>query len=128
MDARLTGVARSLGFTYSRYADDLAFSGDDTTKIEHVIERASRVISSEGFVVNGAKTRVMRRGGAQKIAGVTVNQVLGLSRTERRRLRAEAHHEKTKGASDERKSQLTGRLAYLSMLNPAQAEQIRRRR
>jgi len=128
MDARLRGLSKSLGFVYSRYADDLAFSGDDATKVDLLIQRASRIIVTEGFVVNGAKTRVMRRGGAQKIAGVTVNTVLGLSRTERRKLRAEAHHEKTKGATAEQKAALTGRIAWLSMLNPAQAETIRRRR
>ncbi|MDP2274569.1 MAG: hypothetical protein Q8K32_27760 [Archangium sp.] len=86
------------------------------------------MIATEGFVVNGEKTRVMRKGGAQRIAGVTVNSVVGLSREQRRKLRAEAHREKTKGSTLEQKASLTGRLAWLSMLNPAQAARIRSRR
>ena len=31
--------------------------------LEKLIQRASRIIHTEGFVVNGEKTRVMRRGG-----------------------------------------------------------------
>ena len=99
MDARLTGLAKKHGFTYSRYADDLAFSGDDPAQVQLLISRATRIVTTEGFVVNGEKTRVMRKGNQQRIAGVTVNQVLGLSRQQRRKWRAEAHREKTKGAT-----------------------------
>jgi len=128
MDARLSGLAKKHGFTYSRYADDLAFSGDDVAKVQLLINRATRIITTEGFVVNGEKTRVMRQGNGQRIAGVTVNKDLGLSRQQRRKLRAEAHREKTKGATPEQKAALTGRLAWLSMLNPAQAAKLKGRR
>ena len=53
MDARLTGLAKKQGFTCSRYADDLAFSGS-----EHL---------HQGFVANARKTRVMRKGNQQRI-------------------------------------------------------------
>lgn len=128
MDGRLSGVARSLGFTYTRYADDLAFSSDDVTKVDALIRRATRVINAEGFTVNGEKTRVMRRGNAQRVAGVTVNTARGLSRKERRALRAELHREKTKGATPEQRAATTGKLAYLHMLNPAQAKALAKRR
>jgi retron-type reverse transcriptase len=128
MDARLNGLAKKLGFTYSRYADDLAFSGDDASQVQVLISRATRIVSTEGFVVNGEKTRVMRQGNLQRIAGVTVNKVLGLSRQQRRKLRAEAHQQKTKGATAEQKAALTGRLAWLSMLNPEQAAKLKARR
>lgn len=128
MDARLTGLAKKLGFTYSRYADDLAFSSDDPGQVPVLINRATRIIHTEGFTVNGEKTRVMRQGTGQRIAGVTVNSVLGLSRRQRRQLRAEAHHQRTKGATPEQQAALTGRLAWLSMLNPAQAAKLKTRR
>lgn len=128
LDARLTGVAKRLGFTYTRYADDLAFSGDDAAQVEALIRRATRVINAEGFTVNGEKTRVMRRGGPQRVAGVTVNSVVGLSRKERRKLRAELHREKTKGSTPEQKAATTGKLAYLHMLNPEQAKALAKRR
>ncbi|MBL8923877.1 MAG: RNA-directed DNA polymerase [Myxococcaceae bacterium] len=128
MDARLSGLAKKLGFTYSRYADDLAFSGDDPKQVDVLIHRATRVIATEGFRVNGKKTRVMRRGAAQRIAGVTVNATLGLSRKERRLLRAAAHREKTSTVDAKEQAVLTGQLAWVQMLNPSQAEALRRRR
>ncbi|MGV3619476.1 MAG: reverse transcriptase family protein, partial [Archangium sp.] len=120
MDARLTGLAKKLGFTYSRYADDLTFSGDDAKQLDTLINRATRIVHSEGFVVNGEKTRVLRKGNAQKVAGVTVNQTLGLSRNERRKIRAALHQ-----ATPEKRAELEGTLAWVHMLNPAQAAKLR---
>lgn len=120
MDARLSGLAKKLGFTYSRYADDLTFSGDDATQLETLINRATRIIHTEGFVVNGTKTRVMRRGNSQRVAGVTVNKELGLSRKERRKIRAALHQ-----ATPEKHAELDGMLAWVHMLNPAQAAKLK---
>ncbi len=128
LDARLAGLAKSLGWAYTRYADDLTFSGDEPARAGDVVRRATRIVNSEGFAVRGDKTRVMRASGAQRVAGVTVNEVLGLSRTERKKLRAELHREKTRGASDEQRARTTGKLAYLAMLNPEQAAALARRR
>ena len=53
---------------------------------------------------------------------MVVNQTLGLSRQERRRLRAVAHQ--LRGQNDpsgDRRRQFEGKVAYLSMLNPQQA-------
>jgi RNA-directed DNA polymerase len=128
MDRRLAGLARKHGFTYSRYADDLSFSGPDVETAEKLRGLAARIIQEEGFQVNAAKTRLQRRGGRQTVTGVTVNQVLGLSRKERRKLRAMIHQEGTRPASAETSARIDGKLAYLSMLNPKQAEALRSRR
>jgi hypothetical protein len=48
-----------------------------------------------------------------------VNKVLGLSRQERRKIRAMMHNAKKTGQTSPR---LEGKLAYLAMLNPAQAK------
>ena len=49
---------------------------------------AGRIVREEGFALNRRKSRVARRGSRQRVTGVTVNDTLGLSRKERRRLRA----------------------------------------
>ena len=80
-----------------------------------------------GPEVNSGKTRVLGRGGRQTVTGVVVNDTLGLSRQERRKIRAARH--RLSFASPDRhaaqRSSLTGKLAYLSMLNPEQAEKLK---
>lgn len=126
LDRRLAGLARAHGFTYTRYADDLTFSGERTDLVGKLRARAIVILRSEGFEPHPGKTRVMRRGGAQRVTGVTVNAVLGLSRKERRRIRAELH-QSAGGVDPVRQRQLDGRLAYVRMLNPAQADALQRK-
>ncbi len=127
LDRRLAGLARKAGFAYTRYADDLNFSGDDPGKVRRLISAAEWIVGQEGFRVNVAKTRVMRRGGPQRVTGVTVNDKLGLSRRERRKIRAEIHHIKTGKAGPGAEARVRGKLAWVAMLNPVQAEKLRER-
>jgi RNA-directed DNA polymerase len=57
-----------------------------------------------------------------------VNQVLGLSRQERRKLRAMIHQESSRPADAENPARIDGKLAWVSMLNPKQAEALQARR
>jgi hypothetical protein len=59
------------------------------------------------------------------VAGVTVNEVLGLSRQERRRIRAMLHQAERTGDSKLRQ-EAEGHLAWVHMLNEAQAAKLRR--
>jgi retron-type reverse transcriptase len=128
LDHRLAGLARKRGLAYTRYADDLSFSGDlDRDAANRLRCLASRIIGEEGFTVNAAKTRLMGQGNRQTVTGVVVNRMLGLSRQERRRLRAMAHQLRARNAGENRldlKARFRGKLAYLSMLNPRQAAQL----
>lgn len=125
LDRRLAGLARAHGFAYTRYADDLAFSGDDVATARKLLKRAESIVRAEGFRLNRAKTRVMTRASAQRIAGVTVNVAPGWSRTERRRLRAELHRARQATAPDASLwNRLRGKLAFVRMLNPAQAAKL----
>lgn len=127
LDNRLEGLADHLGFVYTRYADDLSFSGDEPERVGELITLARLIAREEGFPLNDAKTLVMHRGRSQRVVGVTVNDTLGLSRRERRLIRAAIHREAAAG--DEALSQrIDGQLAYLQMLNPEQADQLRARR
>lgn len=124
LDRRLTGLAKALGFSYTRYADDLTFSGHRKDGVGSVLGTVRRLVEEEGFTLNEAKTRVMRRGRRQQVTGVTVNEVLGLNRKERRLLRAQLHRLRTTDDPELRR-QVEGKLAYLHMLNPAQAAALR---
>ena len=90
VDCRLTGLARSAGAEYTRYADDLAFSGGE--EFERGVERFSThvaaILLEEGFTVNHRKTRIMRQGVRQRLAGIVANQRMNVARTDFDRLKA----------------------------------------
>jgi RNA-directed DNA polymerase len=125
LDRRLAGLARKYGLAYTRYADDLSFSGDvERAALLKFLASARKIISAEGFVVNDDKTRIMGQGTRQQVTGVVVNQVLGVSRQQRRRLRAMIHRMKT-AHEPRHEAHVAGKLAFVSMLNPGQAERLR---
>ena len=90
-------IARSLGarWVYSRYADDLAFSGDDPAGM--LIDAISEIVLRNGFCIATKKTRVMRQHHRQKITGLVVNRGLNLSREKRKNWRATLHRISTQG-------------------------------
>ena len=120
LDRRLLGLARKLGWNYTRYADDLTFSGQQAEQVGLLKKAVAAIVESEGFALNDGKTKIMRSGRRQSVTGVVVNQVAGLSRQERRRLRAALHQ-----AGGQPDAQLRGKLAYLQGLNRQQAERLK---
>ena len=128
LDHRLAGFSKKRGLHYTRYADDLSFSGDlDRNAAGKFCSVVERIVSEEGFVINGDKTRWMGQGGRQTVTGVVVNRALGLSRQERRRLRAMGHRMRSrKEIPAGFQAKFQGKVAYLSMLNSQQAEPLRK--
>lgn len=98
LDRRLKGLAAKLGFTYTRYADDLTFSAapEGTTQVGQLLRRVHHVLRDEGFT-HPDKQRVMRASSRQEVTGIVVNEKPSVSRTERRRLRAALHTAQRKG-------------------------------
>ena len=126
----MAGLAKKHGFAYTRYADDLSFAGELSREAANKIRiTVNRIVQEEGFQVNADKTRFMGRGTRQTVTGVVVNQILGLSLQERRRLRAMAHQLGMASGDDQAQAawqaRLDGKIAYLSMLNPQQAARVR---
>ena len=127
LDRRLAGLASKLGATYTRYADDLTFSGDDGLdgKVGYLMARVRHIARDEGFAVNEAKSRVLRRNAAQVVTGLVVNDRPGVPRDEVRRLRAILHRAKAEGLDAQNRQDhpdfrawLRGKIAYVSMARP----------
>jgi hypothetical protein len=92
LDARLGGLARKHGFTYSRYADDLTFSHPDpAAPLGRLLSTVPRILREEGFTMNDAKTRVMLASQRQIVTGLTVNNGVAVPRADLRRFRAFLH-------------------------------------
>jgi RNA-directed DNA polymerase len=135
LDLRLAGLARAVGASYTRYADDLAFSGGEELArgIERLAVRVAAIALEEGFSIQPRKTRVMRRGARQHLAGVVVNQRPNLARDEFDTLKAiltncVRHGVATQNREDRRdfRAHLEGRVAQTCFLNPAGGEKLRR--
>ncbi|HEY9839649.1 MAG TPA: reverse transcriptase domain-containing protein, partial [Candidatus Obscuribacterales bacterium] len=85
LDRRLLGLATRLGFVYTRYADDLSFSGAKAKNVEALLRGVATIVTDEGFTVHPTKTRVMRKGRRMEVTGLVVN---GEATIPRRTLRA----------------------------------------
>jgi RNA-directed DNA polymerase len=72
LDKRLTKLSIKHNLTYSRYADDITFSGnvDALKKNKKVVYR---IIKEENFFVNYAKTKLLIRGNPFFVTGLSVN-------------------------------------------------------
>lgn len=134
LDRRLGGLAARLGLSYTRYADDLTFSGDEAFegRVGYLMARVRRIAGEEGFAVNEAKTRVLRQGTAQTVTGLVVNDRPGVRRVEVRRLRAILHHARAEGlAAQNREGRsdflawLRGKIAFVSMARPEAGAALR---
>lgn len=126
MDARLAGAAAKLGFTYTRYADDLTFSGPKAASAGKMLHQLRFIIGAEGFAEHPTKTRVLRRGRRQEVTGVVVNQQLGVDRETLRKFRAllfqigkDGPAGKSWGASPDLFASAIGYANFVRMVDPA---------
>lgn len=135
LDKRLGGVARKLGLTYTRYADDMTFSGGEelNAQVGYLMARVRHVAEDEGFAVNVKKSRVHRRSTAQCVTGLVVNDRPGVRRKVVRRLRAILHRARHEGLEAQNREGrpdfrgwLEGMIAYVSMVRPEVGARLRK--
>ena len=112
---------------YSRYADDMTFSGDDNAVA--LLGVAKRTLSQIGLVLDAKKTNIYRRGRRQIVTGLVVNDRVSVPRRLRRRMRAAVHAVEqgkapTWHGQEESISALRGRIAYLRSVNGEEGERL----
>lgn len=68
LDRRLAGLARRFGLHYSRYADDITFSSMHYVYAHNgkFYTELCRLITEQGFTINGDKTRLQNLDHAKK--------------------------------------------------------------
>jgi RNA-directed DNA polymerase len=134
LDRRLWGLATKLGLNYTRYADDITFSGgtEFNARVGYLMARVRHIADEEGFTVNPKKTRVQRRNTAQRVTGLVVNEQPSVGRKEIRRLRAILHRARTQGLDAQNRdgrphfrAWLQGKIAYVAMVRPDVGARLR---
>lgn len=134
LDCRLAALAASAGASYTRYADDLAFSGDE--QFARIARRfqlhVSAIVIEEGFSVHHRKTRIMRRGVRQHLAGLVLNERPNIARADFDRLKATLTNCIRYGAAGQNRAghedfraHLLGRVSFVAMINPARGQRLR---
>lgn len=135
LDRRLAGLAQSFAANYTRYADDLIFSGNAefAARLSKFQTFVAAIVLEEGFEVNFHKTRRMFSGGKQRVLGWTVNQTLNSDRREYETLRAILHNCVKNGWRSQNhdnlpafREHLLGRIAHIHRVNPNRAAKLRK--
>lgn len=133
LDRRLTLMADNLGFTYTRYADDLTFSatGSNLRYICNVLKRTEDIATHEGFTINQQKTRIIRKSRQQEVTGVVVNSHPNIDRETLKRFRATLYQIEKDGLAGKQWGNTTDVMAairgyanFVKMVNPAKGAEF----
>ena len=130
VDHALEKACARRGLTYTRYADDLTFSGD--AEVTKILPFARDLLGEIGLALDDAKTCIYRRGRRQIVTGLVVNVEPHLPRAVRRRLRAAVHcrahgGQPTWHSAPISDNTLRGHLAHLNAVQPEVARRLRER-
>ena len=135
LDRRLTGLATAAGLRYSRYADDLTFSGPMRLRRRRVHLEAliAQIAGEEGFRINARKTALHSSGARQSVCGIVVNVRPNVVRSEYDELKAILHNAARHGPASQNRTgiadfqaHLRGRISWVASLNPARGEKLHR--
>ena len=78
LDKRLSSLAKSINCCYSRYADDITFSGNKS--IKSIVPLVKRIVFEEGYFINEDKVRLQYANQRQEVTGLIVNTKLSVSK------------------------------------------------
>jgi RNA-directed DNA polymerase len=128
LDKRLSVLANTLDANFSRYADDLSFSGDK--HIAQVLIRAvPEIVHDEGFQLNTKKTRFSAITTRQVVTGIVVNKHLNIRRETFDELKAIIHAcakpEDLRLHDPAFRASLLGRLDWVEQLNPPRGQKLK---
>ncbi|WP_396601250.1 reverse transcriptase family protein [Algibacter sp. R77976] len=122
----------SMGGRYSRYADDLTFSGNFDFPFEEIVIEVENMLNDLGFSLNEAKTKKMPNYRRQMVTGVIVNEKVQISKKDRREIRQACHYIKNFGLKNHLEkigetrrnytNHLMGRINFGLQMNPHDEE------
>jgi RNA-directed DNA polymerase len=116
MDKELELYCLVNSINYTRYADDLSFSGNNYFE-QNTIDQIKTIINKNQFTVNTKKTRVHSSCSQQTVTGLVVNQKVNVDRKYIRNLRAILHHWKLNGVEKATLKHFNGLYDSLKFIN-----------
>lgn len=137
-DEKLGCWCRKNNITYTRYCDDMTFSGTKSAIREsRIISKVKSLLYRMGFTLNDKKTVFISSSQQQRVTGVVVNEKPTLSRSQKRSIRQEVYYCQKYGAvesinrkrldipSDKYLHSLLGQIAFAMQIEPDNAEMRR---
>lgn len=133
LDVRLTGLAAKFNADYTRYADDMAFSGRGAFKSQaaDISMFVAVVAQEEGFAVNFRKTRRMPTSQRQQLTGIILNKKPNVRRTDFDALKAILHNcqqgdpaSQNRGHYPDFRAHLLGKINYVKQINPQRGTKL----
>jgi len=130
-DKMVWGYCTMFKIRYTRYSDDLTFSGsfDPSTRIKTFV---TGKLLELGLVVNDKKTKVMTKSQRQTVTGIVVNEKIQVDRKRRKAIRLQVYYIKKftlqghlKNIKNNRVNylpHLLGQINYVLFINPDDAE------
>ena len=132
LDRRLAALAGKSGWEYTRYADDLAFSGSRSLARPPFLQLVEEIVRDEGFRIHPRKTRIMRESTRQKLTGLIINNKANIPRRQFDELKAiltnclrSDPQSQNREARPDFRSHLAGRIGYVEMINPRRGKRLR---
>ena len=131
-DAEMSGWCGGRDVRYTRYCDDMTFSG--CFRPEEVVSLVGASLRRRGFFLNERKTRFLPASRRQMVTGLVVNERPGVPAEELRQLRQEVYYCRRFGPADHMArlgiaeseeqylSRLLGRVSYALQMTPERAE------
>ncbi len=97
-DEELGAWCENRKITYTRYCDDMTFSGAFDEK--EVLRYVSEMLKQNGFLLNTKKTHLLKEGTRKSVTGIVVNQKLNTKKDYRRQIRQEIYFCKKFGVAE----------------------------
>lgn len=134
-DERIGKLCSKHNITYTRYCDDMTFSGKKSDISEADIVRIVRnLLERQGFVLNEKKTSFVDSSQQQRVTGIVVNNKPSLSRKQKREIRQEVYYCQKFGVAESIKRKgidvssekylysLLGRISFAVQIEPENNE------
>lgn len=137
-DEKLGKWCKERNITYTRYCDDMTFSGDkDSVRKNNLIGKVKALLNNTGMKLNDKKTIYISSWQQQRVTGIVVNEKPAIPREMRRSIRQEVYYCTKFGVSDSLQRQgldispdkylhtLLGRISFALQINPDNSEMQR---
>lgn len=113
-DEELGNYCNKLNISYTRYSDDMTFSGNFNPTI--IIRKVNKLLKSTNLSLNKNKIHIIKNNNKQLVTGVIVNKKLSTDITYRKKIRQEIYYIKKYGL-DSHLSHINYKLSKETYLN-----------